>query len=44
MDGAESPTTKWTELKGGAYIYKTWFLIFLSECSGKSNDTKSRLD
>jgi hypothetical protein len=28
MDGAESPTTKWTEFKGGAYIYKTCFLFF----------------
>jgi len=41
MDGAESPTTKWTEFKGGAYIYKTCFLFFLSERSGKSNNTKS---
>jgi len=44
MDGAESPTTKWTEFKGGAYVYKTCFLIFLGERSGKSNNTKSSLD
>ena len=41
MDGAESPITKWTEFKGGAYVYKTCFLIILGERSSKSNNTKT---